>query len=123
MFYGCSNLLYAPVLSSMNLAENCYKQMFWQCASLQTAPILPATVVARGCYGQMFQGCSSLNYVKCMLSQNYYINNDVKYPSTYSWHTGWPETGTFVKAENSDWYTQGYNDTIPEGWTIETASE
>ena len=60
MFYGCTNLVNAPVLSATTLAGSCYGYMFYGCTSLTTAPELPATTLASYCYQYMFQGCTSL---------------------------------------------------------------
>ena len=60
MFYGCTNLVNAPVLPATTLAGSCYGYMFYGCKGLTTAPELPATTLASYCYQYMFQGCTSL---------------------------------------------------------------
>ena len=60
MFYSCSGLTAAPVLSVTTLANSCYSYMFASCSGLTTAPILPATTLVYGCYSYMFLGCTSL---------------------------------------------------------------
>ena len=60
MFYNCTSLTQAPILSAITLAEGCYDSMFDSCTSLIQAPELPATTLAEGCYNSMFYGCTSL---------------------------------------------------------------
>ena len=60
LFSGCSDLLTAPNLPSLNLANNCYLGMFRGCSSLTSAPELPATNLKYKCYQEMFSYCSSL---------------------------------------------------------------
>ena len=60
MFYGCRNLIAAPVLPATTLAYMCYAYMFNGCASLIAAPKLPATTLADMCYASMFSGCARL---------------------------------------------------------------
>ena len=60
MFYGCTSLTAAPILSATTLAESCYGHMFDSCTSCTTAPELPATTLAFSCYDYMFKGCTSL---------------------------------------------------------------
>jgi hypothetical protein len=42
--------------------------MFYGCTSLTTAPVLSATILINGCYNYMFNGCSNLNYIKAMFT-------------------------------------------------------
>ena len=60
MFFGCTSLTTAPVLSATTLATSCYENMFRNCSSLTTAPQLSATTLVSSCYYGMFQGCTSL---------------------------------------------------------------
>ena len=117
MFDGCTSLVNAPELSATTLAQSCYEHMFQGCTSLTTAPsILPATTLANYCYGRMFDGCTSLNYIKAMFTTT---------PSTTytsNWVSGVATNGTFVKNSAALWTTTGVHG-IPEGWSIETASE
>lgn len=117
MFYNCTSLTTAPTtLPATTLAYNCYYSMFYGCTSLETAPELPATTLISGCYSSMFRGCTSLNYIKAMFTTT---------PSssyTSNWVSGVAATGTFVKNAAATWTTTG-NSGIPNGWTVETASE
>jgi hypothetical protein len=64
----------------------------------------------------MFNRCSNLNYIKAMFTtipSTSYTNDWVKDVSA---------TGTFVKNSAAEWEVTGVN-SIPSGWTIETASE
>ena len=60
MFYGCSALASAPILSATALTERCYDSMFKDCTGLTAPPELPATTLALYCYYGMFSGCTSL---------------------------------------------------------------
>ena len=60
MFYQCTALIKAPMLSATKLADNCYQNMFRQCSNLTSAPELPATALAPYCYSSMFRECTSL---------------------------------------------------------------
>ena len=112
-----------PVVNAKNLklpatilANYCYKSMFQGCTSLTTTPELPATTLETGCYVNMFYGCTSLNYVKAMFTTTP--------SSTYTskWLSGVASTGTFVKNASATWNVTGV-DGIPNGWTVETATE
>lgn len=115
MFYGCTSLTTAPELPATTLLYGCYENMFRKCTSLTNAPELPAITLADRCYYNMFYDCTNLNYIKC-LATNISASN-----CTTDWLTGVSATGTFVKnASMSDW-TSG-NNGIPNGWTVQTAS-
>ena len=116
MFQGCTSLTTAPELLATNLQSYCYSSMFYGCTSLTTAPELPATTLANGCYNFMFSGCTSLNYIKAMFT--------TEPSSTYTnkWVNGVAASGTFVKNSAATWDVRGANG-IPNGWTVETASE
>lgn len=62
MFYGCSNLLYAPKSLSIESFSGGYEcaYMFSKCTSLIKAPKLPATTLSTRCYQRMFGNCTSL---------------------------------------------------------------
>lgn len=114
MFHGCTSLTTAPQLPATTLAQNCYFYMFYGCASFTTAPELPATTLAENCYGGMFNGCASLNYIKALFTttpSNSYTQNWVKDVAA---------NGTFVKSTDATWSVVG-NNSVPTGWTIETA--
>jgi hypothetical protein len=70
LFENCTQLVVAPELPSMDLAENCYESMFSGCTSLKTAPDLPADTLAYGCYEFMFSDCISLEKAPKLLAEN-----------------------------------------------------
>ena len=116
MFMECTNLTTAPTLPATTLAQYCYNNMFNGCTSLTSVPELPATTLTDGCYSGMFQGCTSLNYIKAMFTttpSNFYTGNWVKNVAA---------SGTFVKNSAAEWDVSGDNG-IPNGWTVQTASE
>ena len=116
MFAGCSSLTTAPELPVTALARLCYYYMFAGCTSLTTAPELPATTLVGKCYEYMFYGCTNLNYIKALFTTT---------PSTTyttNWVDGVSSTGTFVKNSAATWDVSGVNG-IPDGWTVQTASE
>lgn len=112
MFQDCTSLTQAPELPATTLTHGVYQNMFQGCTSLTTAPVLPAAVVADGAYYRMFYGCTSLNYMKCLATD---ISAEM---ATLEWLDGVAATGTFVKAEITD-YPRNESG-IPEGWTVET---
>ena len=146
MFEECSSLTAAPELPATTLADRCYYSMFEQCTLLTTAPeILPATTLAKecyshmfaecssltkapvlpdadrsgmtGCYSNMFNKCTSLNYVKAMF---------LTFPSdAWSWLSGVSSEGTFVMNAAATWDPASHrgDSGIPNGWTVETATE
>lgn len=115
MFEDCTNLITAPQLSITNLVEYCYAKMFKNCTSLTSAPVLPVETLMQSCYQEMFNGCSNLNFIKAMFT----TTPDDTYTS--GWVDGVSETGTFIKNASAEWDVTGTNG-IPEGWTVETAS-
>ena len=116
MFNGCTGLTTAPTLPATTLANGCYRIMFQNCTSLTTAPELPATTLATYCYVSMFSGCTNLNYIKCLAT------NISATSCTNLWVLNVAASGTFVKAASmSDW-TTGTNG-IPEGWTVQDATD
>lgn len=60
MFEGCSSLVTPPELPAENLVVECYHSMFKSCSSLESAPALPVTTLAASCYYLMFQYCTKL---------------------------------------------------------------
>lgn len=116
MFNYCEDLVVAPELPATTLADYCYNGMFSNCNSLISAPELPATNFVIGCYYEMFIYCTSLNYVKCLAK-------GVVDGYTSNWLYGVSSTGTFVKSPNMEnWQTSSSNG-IPNGWTVEDATE
>ncbi len=106
----------ADYLPWTTLATNCYQNMFSGCILLSRAPELPATTLVNMCYRQMFNNCTMLNYIKAMFTTT---------PSTdytANWVNGVSATGTFVKNSAAQWDVTGTNG-IPQGWTVQTASE
>ena len=117
MFYGCTSLTTAPALPATTLTGSCYSNMFNGCTALTTAPVLPATTLTgNGCYVLMFNGCSNLNYIKAM----FITTPGTTY--TNKWVSGVAQSGTFVKNSAAQWTTTGVNG-VPNGWTVQTASE
>ena len=120
MFYRCTSLVNSPELPATTLANSCYSSMFRGCTSLATAPVLPAETLISNCYRNMFNGCTSLNYIKAMFtttpsgsSPNYYTQN---------WVNGVASTGRFIKNAAATWNVTDVHG-VPNGWTIQTASE
>lgn len=105
-------------LPATTLSTSCYYSMFQGCTSLTTAPKLPATKLVNYCYTSMFQGCTNLSYIKAMFTTT--PNAFLGY--TTDWVDGVSSSGTFVKNSAATWTTTG-TDGIPNGWTVETASE
>ena len=117
MFKNCTSLTTAPELPAMELAEDCYSGMFLNCTSLVAAPKLPATTLVSKCYEAMFMGCSSLNYIKMMSL------NPISGPYATNWVVDVAQSGTFIKNSEAVWDNQFGISTIPEGWTVKTASK
>lgn len=117
MFGDCTNLVTAPKLPGTTLADSCYLSMFSGCTSLINAPELPATTLVSSCYAYMFYGCTSLNYIKAMFT----TTPGLSY--TESWVYNVSASGTFIKNSTATWTNTFGARTIPEGWTVETASE
>lgn len=67
LFRNCIHLINANnLVLPTNLTEYCYCDMFYGCTSLITAPVLSATTLVYHCYDSMFYDCTSLNYIKCL---------------------------------------------------------
>jgi hypothetical protein len=117
MFNGCTALTSIPsILPATTLTNYCYQQMFYGCTSLTTAPVLPATTLTYNCYSNMFNRCTNLNYIKAMFT----TTPSTTYTSNWVYRIA--SSGTFVKNSAASWNVSGANG-IPEGWTVETASE
>ena len=124
MFLACTSLTTAPsILPATTLTgyinssyDGCYANMFQGCTSLTTAPELPATTLTKSCYHYMFYGCTNLNYIKAMFTTTPSTNY------TNRWVNGVASSGTFIKNAAASWDVSGVNG-IPEGWTVETATE
>lgn len=107
------------VLPATTLTEFCYRKMFMYADALVKAPTLPALELKRGCYEKMFEmvnNSNPLNYVKAMFlttPSEWYTNR---------WMHNAKNTGTFVKNSAATWNVTGEHG-IPNGWTVETASE
>ena len=118
IFADCNTLIDASdlLLPAMSLGWGCYRNMFVNCSSLVNAPELPATTLVNSCYREMFNGCSSLSYIKCLATDISASN------CTASWVDNVAASGTFVKASDMAGWTTGISG-IPNGWTVETASQ
>ena len=116
MFRDCTSLTTAPELPATILESSCYSYTFQGCTSLTAAPELPATTLTSQCYQYMFNGCMNLNYIKAMFT----TTPGTDYTS--NWLKEVAETGTFVKNSAATWTTTGVNG-VPNGWTVQTASE
>ena len=104
------------ILPATTLGRFCYQKMFIESNLLVNAPELPATNLTYDCYYSMFEGCSSLNYIKCLATDISASN------CTLGWVNGVAASGTFVKASDMAGWTTGISG-IPNGWTVETASQ
>ena len=120
LFKGCTGLAECTpgVLPATTLAAMCYTSMFYGCTSLTTAPVLPATTLVPMCYSVMFYGCTSLTYIKAMFKEL----DGVSLAPTGNWVKGVAAEGTYVKNAEAT-YTSTGDSAIPEGWTVETATE
>ena len=116
MFYNCTSLVTPPALPATVLDEYCYQKMFQKCSSLTTAPVLPALELAHNCYEGMFLDCTSLNYVKAMFTSFGIGSNSLE-----NWLSGVSSTGTYVMNDAASY--DAYNNGVPEGWTVERATE
>lgn len=122
MFSFCTGLTGVPsTLPATALSRYCYYGMFKGCTGLTTTPVLPARTVNDYSYEEMFYGCSSLNYVKAMFTNTPGDTWATRY-RTRNWLYGVSATGTFVKNASATWSLSGPSG-IPNGWTVETATE
>lgn len=72
MFQYCTSLVTAPELPATTLSDRVYQLMFKDCTSLITAPELPATTLRKECYRAMFEGCTSLMTTPKLSATNLY---------------------------------------------------
>lgn len=103
------------ILPWTTLTDSCFQYMFGNCSQLTKAPILPASTLAYRCYCQMFYYCEKLNYIK-MLATDVSAEDCL-----YGWVYKVSSNGTFVKHPNVS--LPSGNNGIPNGWTVETATE
>ena len=109
MFYGCTNLLYAPKALTITKIAGGYEcaHMFQGCTSLVNAPELPATTLSNYCYQNMFDGCTSLKSIRCKAK--------VKAKgATLEWLNSIATSGTFYGYSEYGWGSGGSG--IPSGW-------
>ena len=117
MFKNCYSLVKAPELgnsAAFGTAIECCNSMFENCKSLESAPILLSYSLENACFQKMFKGCSNLNYVKALF-------RTFGYNSLDNWLSGVSPTGTFVKNASATWNNSEAG--IPDGWTVEYATE
>ena len=110
LFYGCTSLTKAPVLSAAGLAISCYSYMFFRCQSLTKAPALPATKLADSCYTSMFSGCQSLKEVR--VSATTTATNALE-----EWLYGVSATGDFYCDPNATIFPTDSASGIPANWS------
>ena len=108
LFYGCTSLIKAPVLSTTRLAQSCYAYMFFR-TSLTKAPELPATTLANNCYMSMFSGCQSLKEVRIAATKT-------ASRSLEEWLYDVSATGDFYCNPNATIFQTGESG-IPANWT------
>lgn len=122
MFQHCFGMKHVQsTLPATTLASGCYNSMFADNHVLEVAPVLPATDLVTGCYHSMFCDCWKLNYLKAMFLTTPGINYTQGW--LYSQDTTRPP-GTFVRNASATWESglERNANTIPAGWTIETAN-
>ena len=116
MFNECTGLVTGPtILPVKDLAEECYNGMFSGCTNLTKAPILPAITLVSNCYVYMFNNCNNLVWIKAMFTTTPNSNY------TSNWVTNVASSGTFIKNSAATWDYRGTS-SVPNNWTIETAS-
>ena len=95
-----------------------YADLFNGCTSLMSAPELPSVNLSSQCYYRMFKGCANLNYIKANFVTDP-SNNTNKY--TYEWLDGVALIGTFVANPEATWTdtVTRSSSTVPENWTIQ----
>ena len=95
-----------------------YADLFNGCTSLVSAPELPSVNLSSQCYYRMFKGCTNLNYIKA----NFVTDpSDTTKKYTYEWLDGVALIGTFVANPEATWtdtITRS-SSTVPENWTIQ----
>lgn len=109
MFQDCTSLVTAPELPATSLYGYVYRDMFRGCTSLVNAPELPASNLRNNCYDNMFQGCTSLKSIRCKAK---FTARD----ATKAWLNGIATSGTFYGYSEYGWGSGGSG--IPSGWTF-----
>ena len=95
-----------------------YADLFNGCTSLMSAPELPSVNLSSQCYYRMFKGCTNLNYIKA----NFVTDpSDTTNKYTYEWLDGVALIGTFVANPEATWTdtVTRSSSTVPENWTIQ----
>ena len=95
-----------------------YADLFNGCTSLMSAPELPSVNLSSQCYYRMFKGCTNLNYIKA----NFVTDpSDTSKKYTYEWLDGVALIGTFVANPEATWTdtVTRSSSTVPENWTIQ----
>ena len=103
------------IMNLTSLGNGCYG-MFSGCTELTIAPTLTAQVLTYSCYCNMFNGCTNLSYIE-MLATDISASDCLT-----GWVDGVAANGTFVKAASMTTLPIGANG-IPEGWTVQDATE
>lgn len=107
MFQGCTSLVTAPELPATSLYGHVYSYMFQGCTSLVNAPELPATTLSNYCYQNMFDGCTSLKSIRCRAKVT-------ASGATLNWLYGVSSSGTLYGHSECGW-SSGVSG-IPSGW-------
>ena len=107
MFNGCTNLVTAPELPAKYVERYCYQRMFFGCSSLVNAPELPAETLTEYCYDVMFAYCVAIKTIRCRAKSG--ISSATNY-----WLEKASNSGTFYGHSEYGWAsgTSG----IPSGW-------
>lgn len=119
MFYSTRVVDASNLWLPDTLTKGAFYYFFKSCPYLEKAPVLGhsyAALKAVNAYYYMFEGCSKLTYVKCLFDR---ANSNSS--NFTGWLKGVAAAGTFVKHPNASW-SRGMS-AIPNGWTIETATE
>lgn len=68
MFNKCSSLTDVSniELSADEIGDSACLQMFYYCSILKQAPVLTIKTLGVNCYKNMFYGCKQLKYIKCL---------------------------------------------------------
>lgn len=79
LFKNCTTLTDASnLILDDYTVQNCYEGMFYGCTSLESAPVLSSAILTLNCYKEIFYGCSSLNelnvYCAMQLGESYSYN-------------------------------------------------
>lgn len=114
MFCGCTSLVTAPELPATSLYGHVYRYMFEGCTSLVNAPELPATTLSDYCYQHMFYGCTSLKSIRCKAKVT--ANG-----ATQAWLNGVTTSGTFYGYSQYGWASGASG--IPTTWTFEELTD